>query len=35
MITEGISAGPPKAFAPLFEKATGIKINVVEAPTSR
>jgi multiple sugar transport system substrate-binding protein len=32
MITEGIAAGPPKAFAPQFEKATGIKIKVIESP---
>jgi multiple sugar transport system substrate-binding protein len=32
MLTEGIAAGPSKAFAPIFEKATGVKVVVVEAP---
>jgi multiple sugar transport system substrate-binding protein len=32
MTTEGIAAGPPKAFAPQFEKATGVTVKVVELP---
>jgi multiple sugar transport system substrate-binding protein len=32
ILTEGIAAGPPKAFAPQFEEATGVKIKVIESP---
>ena len=32
MIAEGISTGPHVAYAPEFEKATGIKVNVVAVP---
>ncbi|UCB44513.1 MAG: extracellular solute-binding protein, partial [Spirochaetota bacterium] len=32
LLTEGIAAGPPQAFADQFTKATGIKVKVVESP---
>jgi multiple sugar transport system substrate-binding protein len=32
IITEGIAAGPPMAFASQFEKATGVKIKVIPSP---
>jgi multiple sugar transport system substrate-binding protein len=32
VLTEGIAAGPPKAFAAQFEEITGVKIQVIESP---
>ncbi|UCB46028.1 MAG: sugar ABC transporter substrate-binding protein [Spirochaetota bacterium] len=29
MTHEGLAVGPPAAFAPIFEKATGVKVNVI------
>ena len=32
ILTEGIAAGPPMAFAKQFEEATGVKVKVIPSP---
>jgi multiple sugar transport system substrate-binding protein len=32
MLTEGIAAGPSKAFAVQFEESTGVRVKVIESP---